>query len=79
MMLPMIEKNEEGQKTHPKKSRCLNLATTTFANEVAVKHDAEKKNCIKNARKVRFEEIVNEVCAIRNVPSSIAVKKQTIE
>ena len=34
-----------------KKIRCLRVAATDFVNEVAAKHDTEKKNCTKNFRK----------------------------
>ena len=56
------------------------MAATTFIDEVAVQHDNDKEGCEdKNMRKGRFDEIVKELRAFRNISDSVTVSKRSIE
>ena len=56
----------------------MNLSTTAFINDVAVKF-TEEKITVKTVIKGKIDEIVAEVHTLRNVLSNVEIKKATID
>ena len=61
-----------------KKKKFLAIARTAFINEVAAKHKAKKESANGRMRKGRFDELVSEICILREIDGSATVSKATI-
>ena len=64
--------------TTTKKKQFLNFATTSFFNEVAIKHAAERKSGCR-MKKGRFGEIVEEIRCIHKIEKSVVTNRKTID
>ena len=55
------------------------MANIAFINEVAVKYKAEKESTKGRMPKGRFDELANEIRALRKIDNSTKVSKATID
>ena len=62
-----------------KKKNFIDLATTAFVNKVAAKFSTEKENINTRTKRGRFDEIVAEARALRNIEKSAKKSKAAID
>ena len=62
-----------------KKKKFISITKAAFTNEVAVKCNKEKQQTQCRIKKSRFNDIVEEIYALRNIDSTITVLKAMID
>lgn len=58
----------------------LKLTAVSFRNEVATKHSKERSHRKNNhLKKGRFDEIINKMCTLCNIPKEVTIIRDAIE